>query len=240
VARIAIIEHEAQCPPAHVGTWLTDAGATLDVRRPWAGDELPDLDDGCDGIVVLGGSMGAGDDELHHWLAPLKQLVRDAVAREVPLLGICLGHQLIAAALGGTVEPNPHGQQVGLYAVGWLPAAGDDELVAGYGEVRGVQWNHDVVTRLPAGAVALAETEQGELQVARFGPCAWGVQLHPEVDEPVVTSWAAGDRDDHLHRGIDQAALIAQIRDAREELDQGWQPLAARFLALLGETGGRR
>ncbi|QZY30359.1 type 1 glutamine amidotransferase [Nocardioides coralli] len=233
---IAIVEHEAQCPPAHVGTWLTDAGATLDVRRPWAGDELPDLD-GCDGLVVLGGSMGADDDELHHWLAPLKQLVRDAIAREVPLLGICLGHQLIASALGGAVAPNPPGQQVGLFDVGWLPAAEDDELVAGYGAVRGVQWNHDIVTRLPEGAVALAETAQGELQVARFGRRAWGIQLHPEVDEPVVTSWAAGDRDDHLHRGIDQEALIAQIRDARHELDDAWRPLADRFVALLAGAG---
>lgn len=233
MTRIAIIEHEAQCPPAHLGTWLTDAGADLEVCRPWAGEELPTLDD-ADALVVLGGSMGADDDELHHWIAPVKQLVREAVQREVPLLGICLGHQLVAAALGGTVQPNPQGQQVGLYAVGWLPPATDDELVAGLGALRGVQWNSDVVTRLPEGAVALAETPAGELQVARFGPRAWGVQLHPEVDVPVLASWAAGDRDDHLERGIDQEAVLAEIDAAREELDRAWRPLASRFLELAG------
>jgi GMP synthase (glutamine-hydrolysing) len=236
MTRIAVIEHEAQCPPAHLGTWLEAAGAELDVRRPWAGDDLPGAGEH-DALVVLGGSMGANDDALHHWLAPTKDLIRDSVAREVPLLGVCLGHQLIGAALGGTVKPGPGGQQVGLYDVGWLDGAADDELVGGLGPVRGIQWNHDLVTKLPEGAVALAETPTGELQVARFGRRAWGVQLHPEADEPVVTSWAAGDRDDHLERGIDQPALLAEIHAAREELDAAWRPVASRFVELVEDPG---
>jgi GMP synthase (glutamine-hydrolysing) len=231
VTRILVIEHEAQCPPAHVGTWLTEAGAELDVCRPWAGDELPALASYA-GLVVLGGSMGADDDVLHHWLAPVKQLMRGAVEQDLPTLGICLGHQLLAVALGGTSVPNPRGQQVGLFDVGWLNAATDDALVAGLGPVRGVQWNSDVVADLPDGAVALAETAEGELQVARFAPRAWGVQLHPEVDVPILTSWAAGDRDDHLERGIDQEAVLAAIGHAHEELERAWQPLAVRFVAL--------
>ena len=231
MTRILVIEHEAQCPPAHVGTWLDEAGADLDVCRPWAGDELPALAS-YDGLVVLGGSMGADDDALYHWLAPVKQLLREAVDGDVATLGICLGHQLLAVALGGESVPNHGGQQVGLFDVGWLEAAADDALVSGLGPVRGVQWNSDVVTRLPAGAVALAETADGELQLARFAPRAWGIQLHPEVDVPILTSWAAGDRDDHLERGIDQEALLKEIDAARDELDAAWRPLAARFLAL--------
>jgi GMP synthase (glutamine-hydrolysing) len=231
VTRILAIEHEAQCPPAHVGTWLTEAGAEIEVCRPWAGDELPALTP-YDGLVVLGGSMGADDDALHHWLAPLKQMVRDAVDAGVATLGICLGHQLLASALGGSVTPNPRGQQVGLYDVGWLPTAGDDELVSGFGQVRGVQWNSDIVVGLPEGSVALAETPEGELQLARFAPRAWGIQLHPEVDVPILTSWAAGDRDDHLERGIDQEAVLREIEAAHDELDRAWRPLAVRFLEV--------
>lgn len=239
MTRIVVIEHEAQCPAAHLGSWLTEAGADLEVCRPWAGEELPALG-GLDGLVVLGGSMGAYDDDSHHWLAPLKELLRSAVDADVPVLGICLGHQLMAVALGGEVSPGAWGQQVGLYDVGWSPAAAGDELVGGLGPVRGVQWNSDVVTRLPDSSVALASTEEGELQVARFGRRAWGVQLHPEVDVPVLTSWAAGDRDDHLERGIDQDALLAEIHAARAELDDAWRPLAARFLAVAEGAGGRR
>jgi GMP synthase (glutamine-hydrolysing) len=142
----------------------------------------------------------------------------------------------VAVALGGEVEVNPRGQQVGLYDVGWRPEAEQDELLSALPSgIRGIQWNTDIVTRLPDGAVPLAATADGELQVARFAPRAWGVQLHPEADEPVVRSWAAGDRDDHLERGIDQAAVLAEIDAARAELDEAWRPLATRLVALAGD-----
>jgi GMP synthase (glutamine-hydrolysing) len=231
--RLLVIEHEPACPPAHLGTWLVEAGAELEVCRPWAGDEVPGLT-GYDGFVVLGGSMGALDDATHPWLRVVKERVREAAETGVPTLGVCLGHQLVASALGGTVEANPRGQQVGLYDVGWRPEAAEDELVSGLPSIRGIQWNVDVVTGLPDGAVTLAATAEGELQVARFAPSVWGIQLHPEADEPIVRSWAAGDRDDHLERGIDQDAVLAEIDAARAELDEAWRPLAARLVTLAG------
>jgi GMP synthase (glutamine-hydrolysing) len=233
-ARFLVVEHEPACPPAHLGTWLIDAGAELDVCRPWAGDEIPGLP-GYDGFVVLGGSMNAHDDATHPWLTTVKERVREAVDASLPTLGVCLGHQLIAVALGGTVEVNPRGQQVGLYDVGWRPEAGDDDLVSALPpSTRGIQWNIDLVTALPDGAVELAATAEDELQIARFAPTVWGVQLHPEADEPVVRSWAAGDRDDHLEHGIDQAAVLAGIDAARAELDEAWRPLATSLVALAG------
>jgi GMP synthase (glutamine-hydrolysing) len=233
-ARFLVIEHEPACPPAHLGTWLVDAGAALEVCRPWSGDEVPGLG-GYDGLVILGGSMSAHDDATHPWLTAAKDRVREAADAGVPTLGVCLGHQLIAVALGGTVEVNPRGQQVGLYDVGWRPDAREDDLVSTLSPtIRGVQWNTDLVTGLPDGAVALAATAQEELQVARFAPRVWGVQLHPEADEQVVRSWAAGDRDDHLERGIDQDAVLAGIEAARHELDEAWRPLATSLVALAG------
>ena len=232
--RVLVVEHEAACPPAHVGTWLEEAGAELEVCRPWAGDALPTDVAAYAAVVVLGGSMGADDDVSHHWIGPVKQLVRDAVADDVPLLGICLGHQLIASALGGTVVRNPRGQQVGVLDLGWLAGAADDALVgevAG-GPARGVQWNDDIVVELPDGAVALAQTPSEEVQVVRYGARAWGVQLHPEVDEHVLKSWAEGDQVEHQERGLDQAALLASVAAARQELDDTWRPVLHRFVAL--------
>jgi len=233
-ARLLVVEHEPACPAAHLGTWLVEAGADLEVCRPWAGDDLPALEE-YDGFLILGGSMGANDDATHPWLATVKERVREAAETGVPTLGVCLGHQLIAAALGGTVEVSPRGQQVGLYDVGWRPEAQHDDLVSGLPPtMRGIQWNVDVVTALPDGAVELAATAEGELQVARFAPTVWGVQLHPEADEPIVRSWAAGDRDDHLERGIDQDAVLARIDAARTELDEVWRPLATALVAVVG------
>ncbi|MFC6286835.1 type 1 glutamine amidotransferase [Nocardioides sp. GCM10027113] len=229
---VLVVEHEPACPPAHFGTWLEEAGAVVAVARPWAGEEVPALA-AYDALLVMGGSMGANDDDTTPWLGAVKERVREAAAIGLPTLGICLGHQLVAVALGGSSERNAAGQQVGLYDVGWTDAATDDDLVSAVtGRRRSVQWNSDVVTELPEGAVVLAATAEGELQAARFGERVWGVQFHPEVDEPLVRSWAAGDRDDHLEKGIDQEAVLAEIDTARGELDEAWRPLASRFAEI--------
>lgn len=233
---VLVVEHDVECPPAWVGHWLTEAGCDLDVRRPYAGDELPRIS-AYDGLVVLGGPMGANDDDRHAWLAPVKELLREARDRQLPTLGICLGHQLIATAYGGTVERNPRGQQVGLLDVGWTAAAAEDRLLGPLATPRrGVQWNDDVVTELPAGAVLLAETGDGEVQAVRYAPTVWGVQLHPEVDVPVLRPWAESDRGSHETRGIDTDAVLREIDAARAELDDAWRPLAAGFAALTERT----
>ena len=84
--RILVVEHEESCPPHLVGAWLAEAGCTLEVCRPYAGDALPALTS-YDGVLVLGGEMGANDDEAVAWLGPLKAGIRDAVDAGTPLLG---------------------------------------------------------------------------------------------------------------------------------------------------------
>lgn len=239
-ARVLVVEHEDKCPPALVGDWLVEAGCALEVCRPYAGDAVPEPEE-YDAFVVLGGPMGAHDDEKHPWLADVKDRVRSAVALDLPTLGICLGHQLIAVALGGDVDRNPRGQQLGLLDVGWTDAAAADALFGPLATPRrGVQWNDDVVTRLPPGAELLAATGTGEIQAVRFGTSTWGVQLHPEVDVPVLRPWAESDRGSHEARGIDQDALLRAVDDARAELDEAWRPLAAGFAALAARRAATR
>ncbi|MCW2843614.1 MAG: glutamine amidotransferase class-I [Nocardioides sp.] len=239
VPTVLVVEHERECPPGLFGEWLAAAGCALDVRRPYAGDELPELAP-YDALVVLGGPMGAKDDDKHAWLGPVKDRIRTAVADAVPTLGICLGHQLVAVALGGDVDRNPLGQQVGMLGVGWTPEAATDALLGPLATPRrGVQWNDDIVTRLPAGAVLLAETEHGEIQAARYAPTLWGVQLHPEVDADILRPWAASDRGSHEARGIDQDAVLRDIEGARAELDAAWRPLAVGLARLASERAGR-
>jgi GMP synthase (glutamine-hydrolysing) len=227
--RVAVVQHETDCPPALFGGWLTDAGAELAVCRPYAGDDLPDPAT-YDALVVLGGSMGANDDAEHGWLGPTKQRIREHAADGVPVLGICLGHQLAAVALGGRVKRNPNGQQFGLFTLGWTGDAHLDPLMSTVATPRrGVQWNDDIVTEMPAGAVELARLPSGDLQAARFAPTVWGVQVHPEVDADILRPWAVNDREAHLARGVDPDAVLTEIEESRAELDAAWRPLAARF-----------
>jgi GMP synthase (glutamine-hydrolysing) len=240
---ILVVQHEDDCPPALVGDWLAAEGCRLDVRRPYAGDPLPGADSlgEHDGLLVLGGPMGADDDAKHHWIGPTKELLRHGVAAGLPVLGICLGHQLLASALGGEVTRNPLGQQLGLLEVGWTDAAASDPLLGPLSTPRrGVQWNDDIVATLPDGAVLLAATPRGEVQAVRYAQLAWGVQLHPEVDAEVLRPWAASDQGSHEARGIDQDALLADIEAARDELDRVWQPLAAGFAVLVRRHAAER
>ena len=226
--RILVVQHEDDCPPARLGVWLADAGCELDVRRPYAGDALPADLAGHDALVVLGGEMGANDDALHPWLGPTKELARMAVRDGVPTLGVCLGHQLIAAALGGTVGRNPRGRQIGVLGIGWTDEAATDPLLAGLATPRrAIQWNQDLVLDPPPGAVLLATTALGEVQAMRFGSTVWGVQWHPEATLEMVRRWTADAPDPRNEDGL------AAVRDARTELELSWRDLGKAFAATV-------
>ncbi len=237
-SRILVVQHQDSCPPALLGRWLSEAGPTLDVRRPDQGQDLPlDLSDH-DALLVLGGTMDSFDEAGHPWLTDTVALLRVAVREEVPTLGICLGHQLLARACGGRVARNPRGRQLALMAMGWTDAAQNDALVGGLvaeavdGPTRGLQWNQDIVVEVPAEAVVLARTPADEPQVVRFATRAWGIQAHPEVDEEVARWWADDSSPDVVQAEADQ--VVAEVAAAVEELRDTWRPLAVRFADLVG------
>ncbi len=224
-----------------MGEWLTEAGVGLDVRRPYAGDVLPADLSGHAGMLVLGGDMGANDDAAYPWLADVKRLVVGAMAGPTPVLGVCLGHQLVGVALGGEAGPNPHGQQIGVLDVGWTRAGYVDRLLGSLARegsaVPAVHWNNDVVTRLPTGATVLARTSRGEVQAVRFAPVVWGVQWHPEAGEEIIGPWADHDRDDALERGVDVDGYLADVIAAREPLRTAWRELTENFVTVCRERG---
>jgi GMP synthase (glutamine-hydrolysing) len=227
---VLVVQHQDDCPPALFGTWLVEAGCVLDVRRPYAGDGLPDDLAGHHGLLVLGGSMGAYDDAEHRWLGATKALVRTAARDAVPTLGICLGHQLAAVALGGTVEVNEHGRQFGVLPVGWTEATADDPVL-GSRPARVIHWNNDVVTTPPTGATRLATAPDGTVQAARLATTVWGVQAHPEVDDAIVARWAADERDEIGPDIVDRA--VAEMSAAGPDLARWWRPVASAFAGLV-------
>lgn len=225
--RVLVVQHEDDDPIHLMGTWME--GVDLEVCRPYAGDPQPTSVDGYDGLVVMGGAMGAHDDQKAPWLPATRELIRSAAAAGVPTLGICLGHQLCAVALGGEIEVNPQGRQLGLLDVGWTGAAADDELMGPLvGPRRALHWNDDVVVRLPEGARQLATAATGEVQAVRHATSVWGIQWHPEVDDSLVQAWA----NDGSLSDAERDRVLTELARARGELDEQWQPLARGFAEL--------
>lgn len=230
---VLVVQHQPSCPPAWLGEWLVDAGLTLRVARPDVGDPLPADLAAYQGLVVLGGSMSATDDHRAPWLEPTRGLLRTAAEQGVPALGVCLGHQLAAVALGGRVAPNPRGQTMGLHPVSWTLAAATDpllaELVAAHPRPVAVHWNDDIVVTEPPGSVALATARHGELLAARFAPTVWGVQWHPEAGADVVRPWAEDDRSWAAAAGVLVDDHLGAVRAAEPALRHTWSGLAERF-----------
>jgi GMP synthase (glutamine-hydrolysing) len=198
-------------PSIRARAWIDDVGALS--ARDYAA------------IVVMGGEMHARDDERFPYLAREVELLRDAVAHDVPVLGICLGGQLLARSLGADVRP------AGALEGGWVPISpmpgrnGGDPVLGHLTEPTGVfSWHVDIFD-LPDGATQLATGDVTEQQAFRYGR-AWGLQFHPEVDGDLFTTWLAAhpalemtdEQKDSLRAEVragseESAAFIAQLFD---------------------------
>jgi GMP synthase-like glutamine amidotransferase len=187
----------------------------------------PDVDPGA--VLVFGGPMHVDQEERHGWLREENELLRRWVEEEVPVLGVCLGGQLLAKALGARVERMP-GPEIGWHEVALTRAAAGDPVLGQLpGRFETFQW-HSYRFELPTGAVPLAENDRC-LQAYRVGASAWGLQFHAEVTRQDLLGWI--ESPDLAEDGpIDRAGMRAETEariDAWNELGRG---LCSRFLAV--------
>ncbi len=148
---------------------------------------LPSVEEVC-GAVFMGGPMSVNDTDRHPRLAEEVEWLRAAIDAELPLLGICLGSQLLARALGADVFPGPT-KEIGFAPVEVLDAG--DPLMAPLAPTAEVLHWHGEVFGLPPGATALARSAPTAVQAFRAGPCAWGLLFHAEADGALVERWLA-------------------------------------------------
>jgi GMP synthase (glutamine-hydrolysing) len=181
--RIAVLHNLERPFLGHAGPALREAGAELDERFLRAGDPLPEPGE-ADGILVLGGEQTAPDPALQ----PQAALLRDATAQGVPVLGVCLGAQLLSHAHGGEVRKLAR-RHLDWLELRPLPAAEGDPVVGALPPgAAGVHWNEDGFA-LPPGAVELLRSPAGTGEGFRIGERSWGVQFHPELDGPAIDDW---------------------------------------------------
>lgn len=196
-SRITVIQPEDAAGLDLLGPAL--AGADLLVVRPQAGEALPALED-VDALIHLDGSVSTHDDDAADWLPAVRTYLCSAVENGTATLGLGLGAQLLAVALGGEVEVDaPGGGEHGLVELRMRPDAEDDpllrEVVAELGrDVLAPSRHDDAISALPEGAVWLASSRQYPFQAFRVGS-AWGLQFRPEAGADTVATWAAGEGD---------------------------------------------
>jgi GMP synthase (glutamine-hydrolysing) len=144
--------------------------------------------DGCPAVIVMGGPQSANDS--HHGLLAELKLIEQAVASRKPVLGICLGAQLIAKALGARVYRNPE-KEIGWAPVYFTEAAARDPVFAGLDSPTTLFHWHGETFDLPAGAQWLAYSGKCRHQAFRFGSNVYGVQFHPEITPEMIVDWSA-------------------------------------------------
>jgi GMP synthase (glutamine-hydrolysing) len=191
-----------------------------------------------DAVIVLGGSMNVDQEDEHPWLATLKLLLRRMLDAEVPVLGVCLGAQLLAEAAGGETRRAPR-PEIGWYPVELTEAGREDPLLASLDPgFIGFQW-HSYEFTLPPGAVELARSDVC-LQAARVGAASWAIQFHAEVSEGDALSWIADYKSDPdaVRVGVEPDSLARQTRAAIGPWNELGRSLCERFLTLV--VAGRR
>ena len=190
-----------------------DAGCRLVTLNSFeASARWPSLD-AIDGIVTMGGPQSVYEQARHPYLTKEIALLREAVKRKKPVLGICLGAQLLTASLGATVTKNSQ-KEIGWYPLMREPAADGDPMWEPFGQTETVfQWHGDTFT-LPKGAVSLASSPLCAQQAFRYGECAYGLQCHVEVTELMIRAWCRANAKElaALQGLIDPAAIRRQNR----------------------------
>lgn len=234
-----MVEHQSDAGVGLLGERLRADGITLDVTGPDTGQTIPTSLDGYDGLIVLGGNPGPLDDDEAPWLPRARSLVAEALAQNLPMLGVCLGGQLLTTVAGGHVDTMPGGPEIGLKSVRFNEAAETDELFSALNDLAerdlpAVQWHYLESARLAPSTVLLASNPACAHQAYRVGERAWGVQFHPEATAATVGEWIEKDPDELDRLGIDAERDILHPVQANEaRLREAWTRLADRFADIV-------
>jgi GMP synthase-like glutamine amidotransferase len=227
---VLAIVHQRDAGPGVFAEAIAAAGWELDTWLPPERPQPPTDPLDYDAVLVLGGAMNVDQEESHSWLAAEKGLLRELLDRDRPLLGLCLGGQLVAEAAGAEPARAPRPE------IGWRPVelttdgAEDPLLGALAPSFEAFQW-HSYEFPLPPGAVAIARSEVC-LQAARVGPAAWALQFHPEVSAADARDWIEDYRSDPdaVAIGVDPVALAAETAAKIAAFNQLGRDIYQRWL----------
>lgn len=218
---------------------LSASGLRAEYVRPFDGQEVPRRLQGHAGLVALGGPMGVYEQARYPWLAAELHLIDRALKDGAPILGICLGSQLLAAALGAQVRRGPR-KEIGWHEVRLsAPAAADglwSTVSGGGGAFTAFHWHGDVFD-LPAGAASLASSAATACQAFVHGGNAYGLLFHMEVTERVVAGMVRAFGDELREAGVDGAAILDGTARHLPALHRVGRPVFQAWAGLVPPEG---
>jgi len=220
-----IVQNDRHCPPGSLPQLLASAGQRFYCVAAYAGEPLPNPAQ-LAGAIVLGGEMGVHETERFPHLDRVQSFMGRALQAGTPLLGICLGGQLLAKLAGGTVaSPSRFGEK-GICRVSLTPAGASDPFFSGVPTTFVTFQLHDDSFSLPFGATLLADSAACPAQAFRLDahPCVYGVQFHPEVDRAIVDCW-----DRLAHPPLD---LLPSFQASQNAFDAASHAILANFVSL--------
>lgn len=228
--KVMVIQHIG-CEP--LGLFAEEAAGLAEFKyvRPFKGEPIPDSLVGWDGLIILGGPMAVYESDESLYLNDELSLIAGAIKKDFPLLGICLGSQLIAAAGGAAVYPG-HQREARWGEVVLTEAAGKDPLFAGLPSPLPVFQLHGDTFDLPAGAVRLATNDLYANQAFRLGNNIYGLQFHVEVTSGLVKEWAGFYEDYIMGAGILPDSLLEDLTPRSESLRRVTSRIIMRFLQM--------
>lgn len=228
ISPISILQHTTDEGPGLLGEVLRERDLEMRIFQAFRGEQVPTSIAGSSALVVLGGPMGVYETAEHPWLDQELALVRSALDAHVPVLGICLGSQLLAAGLGATVAPSG-GLELGFAPVTLSAHAESDPLFSKLPKTfEPLHWHGDVF-ELPEAATPLARSARTTHQAFRFEK-SWGVLFHLECTVPQVTAMCRGFPDDLARAGLSERHLLTEATEALARLEP---PARAFFEAFV-------
>ena len=227
-APVLLVTHVTAFDVGAIPDLLADLGQPSRVMRANKGEPFPADVESLGGVVSFGGPQSANDDHVDYVRAELDWMPR-VMAAGVPLLGICLGGQMVARTLGATVGPDPDGlYEFGYYPIEPMDGAAEELALDG---TLNVAHRHGEAFTIPAGARRLARRDVFENQAFRYGATTWGVQFHPEVSDRVLGRWLDCDPPpEDLERSGAQTVAVQHANHARHH--RAMHDWLGRFLAL--------
>lgn len=227
--KILVFQHIDCEHPGVFRDFLAEEGVAWDAVELDEGETIPSLE-GYDALWVMGGPMDVWQEEAHPWMGPEKAAIREAVLeRHMPFLGLCLGHQLLAVALDGTVGPATT-PEIGIMETELTEAGRASPLFAGLpARSACLQWHSAEVTREPEGAVVLASSPACRVQAMAVGGRAFGIQYHVELTPSTVDDWGAiPEYEAALERALGAGALPRLAEEAATNMP-GFNAAARRL-----------